>query len=52
MEDILDNIANITSLLEDAIADREWGLVIDAKEELDELYEDIDKNSYKYDTDD
>lgn len=48
MEDILDSIANITSLIEDAISDGEWELVRDAKNELDELYEEIDKNSYKY----
>ena len=50
MEDILDNIANITSLIEDAINESDWDLVKEAKEELDELYADIDKNSYKYET--
>jgi Mg2+ and Co2+ transporter CorA len=48
MEDILDSIANITSLIEDAINDMEWELVKDAKQELDELYEELDKKSYKY----
>ena len=48
MEDILDSIANIISLIDDAIIDREWELVRDAKQELDELYEELDKNSYKY----
>ena len=48
MEDILDSIANIISLIEDSIEDGEWELVRDAKQELEELYEELDKNSYKY----
>jgi len=48
MEDILDNIANITSIIDDAINDTNWDLVQDARDELDELYKEIDKNTYKF----
>lgn len=48
MEGILDTIGNILSLIEDAINDEDWDLVNETKRELDVLYEEIDKQSYKF----
>ena len=48
MEDLTHTISRLVTLLEDAIEETNWELVTTVSEELDELYEQLDKQSYQY----
>lgn len=48
MDDLTHTISRLVTLLEDAIEETNWELVTTVSEELDELYEQLDKQSYQY----
>jgi len=48
MDDIISIVSRLCTLLEDAIEEKNWDLVETVSEELDELYEDLEKKSDYY----
>ena len=51
MDEILEKIDNLCTLLEDAHEEQDWDLVSKVIEGLDDLYEDIDRSTSGFDTD-
>lgn len=51
MKNLTENIGRITNILEDAIEEQDWELVKKMAEELDDIYEQLDKqdSSFGYD---
>lgn len=48
MEDLTHTISRLVSLLEDAIEEQDWDNVTTVANELDELYEELDKSSTNF----
>ena len=48
MEDLTYTISRLCTLLEDAIEETNWELVTTVSEELNELYEELDKSSSNF----
>lgn len=49
MEDLADRIGQLCNLLEDAKDERDWDLVTEVIDKLDELYDELDKSFFEDD---
>ena len=48
MNELTETVSRLVTLLEDAVEERDWDIVFEVSNELNELYEELDKQSHNF----